>query len=75
MLYYDATHNRSRLDRANGAYDMFCGSLQPNLTTACVSLVTEGKRYIYFPNKKQCCICCDAEHGCGILKPDWLSDA
>lgn len=75
MLYYDATNNRSRLDRASGAFDSFCGSLQPNVTTPCINLVNGGQRYIIFPNKKQCCICCDAAHGCGILKPDWLSGA
>ena len=75
MLYYDAGNNRSRLDRASGAYDSFCNSLQQNVTTTCINLVAEGQRYIYFPNKKLCCLCCDAAHGCGILKPEWLSEA
>ena len=35
----------------------------------------EGKRYLDFPEKNYCCYCCDAAHGCGILKPDWISDA
>lgn len=34
-----------------------------------------GKRYLYFPEKNDCCYCCDAEHGCGVLKPDWAIDA
>ena len=28
-----------------------------------------------FPQKKICCFCCDSSHGCGILKPDWLTGA
>jgi hypothetical protein len=34
-----------------------------------------GKRYLYFPEKNDCCYCCDSAHGCGVLKPDWVSDA
>ena len=75
ILYYDEANNRSRLDRADGRFDMFCSSLLPNVTTACVNLVRDSNRYIYFPAKKKCCMCCTADKGCGILKRDWLSDA
>ena len=72
--YYDATHNRSRFDKGNGAYDELCNSvLAGNLV--CVNLVTNGKRYIYFPQVRKGCYCCDAEHGCGILRRDWLNGA
>jgi hypothetical protein len=72
-MFYDATNNRSRFDRVNGQYNMFCNSLAPNQTTDCTDLVVGGKRYIWFPQKNQCCFCCDSDHGCGILKPDWLN--
>ena len=32
-------------------------------------------RYILYPMRKECCACCDAAHGCGILKQDWLAGA
>jgi hypothetical protein len=75
IMYYDAANNRSRLDRFNGRYDMFCSSLVPNVTTPCTNLVVEGKRWIIFPQRSQCCFCCDSAHGCGILKPNWLEGA
>lgn len=25
-----------------------------------------------FPDKNYCCFCCDSDHGCGIVKTDWL---
>lgn len=28
-----------------------------------------------FPQRTQCCFCCDGAHGCGVLKPDWLAGA
>ncbi len=72
-MFYDAKNNRSRLDRVNGQHDAFCNALAPNVTTDCSNLVVAGKRYIWFPQKNQCCYCCDSAHGCGILKPTWLS--
>lgn len=74
ILYYDAAHNRSRLDRFNGEYDKFCNSLS-TLRTPCQNLVVDEKRWIIFPQKSQCCFCCDSSHGCGILKPTWLEGA
>ncbi len=75
QLYYEASKNRERVDRANGRYSLFCGTVLPNVTTACTHLTVENKRYIIFPQRKQCCFCCDASHGCGILKRNWLEGA
>lgn len=72
--FYDAAHQRSRFDRKNGLHAALCNSIL-NETTACTNLVVGGKRYIYFPEKKSGCFCCDSAHGCGILRPDWLSEA
>ena len=30
---------------------------------------------MHFPEKNDCCFCCDSVHGCGVLKPDWAADA
>ena len=46
-----------------------------NVSTSCTQLVINDKRYIIYPQKKQCCFCCDSQHGCGILKKNWLEGA
>jgi hypothetical protein len=33
--FYDPNNNRERVDRVNGRYDFFCGSVLPNVTTSC----------------------------------------
>ena len=75
QMYYDAKNNRERVDRVNGRYDLFCASVMPNVTTSCTQTTVNGKRYMIYPQKKQCCFCCDSEHGCGPLKRDWLKGA
>ena len=73
-MYYDFKNNRQRADKVDGKYDGICGSVLPNVSTSCQHLVIDEKRFIIFPNKQQCCLCCDGEHGCGILRPDWFKD-
>ncbi len=75
QLFYDPLKNRQRVDRTNGRYDIFCGSVFPDVTTSCQHYTTNNKRFLVFPQKSQCCFCCSGEKGCGILKPDWLKDA
>lgn len=72
--FYDAAHNRSRFDRKDGIHAALCNSIH-NETTACTNLILGDKRYIYFPEKKTGCFCCDSAHGCGILRPNWLENA
>jgi hypothetical protein len=74
-IFYDWTNKRYRIDRDNGKWDRYCGSVLKLTETPCSHIVDEGKRYLYFPKKDYCCYCCDSAHGCGILKPDWLSGA
>jgi len=38
-------------------------------------LITNSKRWLYFPLLRQCCVCCDQAHGCGVLRQDWLRNA
>jgi hypothetical protein len=75
QYYYEAAKNRSRVDRVNGRYNDYCGSVLPNDTTPCTQLVTKGNRWIYFTGKRQCCLCCTSAQGCGILKRNWLEGA
>ena len=75
QMFYDPKNNRERVDRSNGRWDLFCGTVLPNQNTPCQQITVNNKRFIIYPNKQQCCFCCDSEHGCGILRPDWLADA
>ena len=36
---------------------------------------TTRNRYLVFPELKECCLCCNAENGCGILSATWLNGA
>lgn len=74
-FFYDFTNKRYRVDRENGKYDRYCGSVYKFRNTPCTHYVVDGIRYLDFPEKDDCCNCCDAAHGCGILKPDWLNGA
>ena len=74
-MAYDVTSGQYIVDRANGKWDRYCGSVYKFRNLRCTHYVSEGKRYLDFPEKNYCCYCCDAAHGCGILKPDWMSDA
>jgi hypothetical protein len=74
-FYYDWTNKRYRVDRDNGHYDRYCGSVYPFSNTPCSHIVTEGDRYLWYPEKNYCCYCCSSQHGCGLLKPDWLDGA
>ena len=74
---YDYTNGAYRVDRSNGRYDRYCGlnGSKAFEDTACSHIVVDGKRYMYYPDKNECCYCCDESHGCGLVKPDWLSGA
>lgn len=72
QMFYDATHNRERVDRNNGEYDFFCSSVLPRVNTPCTHLTVNDKRYFIYPEKRQCCYCCNSTEGCGILRKDWL---
>ena len=73
--YYDSDRGYSRVDRIDGRFDAVCGSITPNITTPCTQLIRDQKRWIVFPERRTCCMCCDAAHGCGILSPGWLKEA
>eukprot|EP00344_Euplotes_crassus_P007758 CAMPEP_0197017620 /NCGR_PEP_ID=MMETSP1380-20130617/79645_1 /TAXON_ID=5936 /ORGANISM="Euplotes crassus, Strain CT5" /LENGTH=213 /DNA_ID=CAMNT_0042444747 /DNA_START=73 /DNA_END=713 /DNA_ORIENTATION=+ len=77
-FFYDAASGRYKISRENGHYDRYCGAngLKIFQNTPCEQIVdASGDRYIHYPEKDQCCFCCDAVHGCGILKPNWQQGA
>ena len=74
-MFYDPENKKERVDRTNGRYDLFCGTVFPNVSTPCQQITTNDKRWLIFPNKSSCCFCCDSAHGCGILRSDWLNGA
>ena len=74
-LYYDWAAKRYRVDRDNGKWDRYCGTIFKFTDTPCSHIVVEGKRYLHFPDKNYCCMCCTDVGGCGLLKPDWMSGA
>ena len=49
QMFYDADNNRERVDRVDGRYDQFCGSVLPDIDTPCQHLTVNGKRNLIFP--------------------------
>lgn len=76
-FYYDATNSQYRVDREHGRGDRYCwlNGLHIFGYTKCSHIVQDGIRYLYYPDNNECCACCEAKHGCGILRQDWLSGA
>lgn len=84
VLYFDATSSSERVDREDGVADRYCGTARPFAGTFCSHLIVDSKRYLLFPQKDHglgadsgydCCFCCSAEDGCGVLRRDFLSNA
>merc|ERR1711916_210565 len=61
--------------RANGKGDRYCGSEKPLENTPCTQIATGGERYLYCPEKSDCCSCCTFESGCSPVSADWLTNA
>ena len=75
--YYNWNIKAYRVDRANGRYDRYCGLLGPYEfeNTPCSHIVNNGNRFLYYKEKNHCCFCCNADHGCGMLFPGWMTNA
>jgi hypothetical protein len=70
--WFDFTNRMFRVDRTNGNYDRYCGTVYKFANTPCSQIVREGVRHMYFPEKKFCCKCCTNAGGCGVLVPTWI---
>lgn len=53
----------------------YCLTVHPLKDTPCTHLVVGGVRYLIFPELDECCQCCTAAQGCGVLSPSWLQGA
>jgi hypothetical protein len=74
-MWYSSSMRMERVDREQGQYDRYCGSVDKT-SGPCTHLVRQdGKRYLIWPDKKKCYMCCDASKGCGLLSSDWLKTA
>ena len=73
VWYYNFELNKFRVNRENGAADEICGPLTNYKNASCHDIITDGKRYIYFPEIKSCCYCCSDADGCGMEKPTWFN--
>ena len=78
--YYDVSDESNmltRLDRDNGRWDRYCGLTHHLKDQPCRHYITgaTGDRYLYYPDNDSCCYCCSGDHGCGVMKYDWTSDA
>ena len=75
--YYDVSNPENmltRIDRDNGSKDRYCGLTHHLKKQPCSQYVDHGDRYLYYPADSSCCYCCSADHGCGVLKNDWITD-
>ena len=70
--YYNWDLKKFLIVRKNGSGNRLCGPVSNYKNTTCHTLVTGGKRYLYFPETKYCCFCCNDAHGCGMEKPNWF---
>ena len=76
--YYDVSNPTDkvyRIDRANGVHDRYCGLTHHLTDQPCNQYVKNGDRYLHYPETNECCYCCSADHGCGVLTPNWMSDS
>ncbi len=76
--YYDVSNPADllyRIDRANGVHDRYCGLTHHLKDQPCSQYVKNGDRYLYYPETDDCCYCCSSDVGCGVIKPDWMSDS
>ena len=72
--FFDWTSKRSATYRNSGKWDRYCGSVVKFTDTPCTHYVAEGRRFLHYPARNECCMCCDATHGCGLIRPDWIVD-
>jgi len=77
-MYYDWTNKLMREDRESGQWDKMCASQYPEEDTPCSHFVNQGNRFLYYPDKNDCCLCCNStssDEKCGMKSPDWLKNA
>lgn len=76
VYYYDATKKLTTQAHGEGQMDFLCHSIagKENSTEPCTQVVaSDTYRYVVFPRSGECCQCCNATMGCGIMNQNWLS--
>lgn len=72
QIFYNSVSNKMRVDRTDGQFDEFCSSVLSS-PTACSIVFKDNKKYIYYPDLRICCFCCDKDHGCPLPPPNFLA--
>merc|ERR1740117_1950068 len=68
----DTNNTLTRIDLDNGQNNIYCAENSPGVTSKCSQFVSNGDRYVYKPEHDDCCYCCSADQGCGVLDQDWM---
>ena len=72
----EPTHSRSHpLHSITPSPPPLSRAEKPLENTPCTQIATGGERYLYFPEKNDCCSCCTFESGCSPVSADWLTNA
>jgi len=71
-FYYDYAHRQMRIDYADSRAAFTCDSFAPLKRTYCSIVFNSQGIWVNFPAVDYCCHCCDPDHGCAPLKPDWI---
>jgi len=69
---FDVEHGEAiyRVDGSGSFPSFVCKDKTPSLDIA-----VKGQRFMYFPEKGDCCTCCSYQDGCGPLVPSWVQNA
>ena len=71
-LGFDGGKGAQAIYRTNGT-STNCGGVHKD--TPCTQLAVGGERYLVFPEKDDCCVCCSWAEGCGPIVPAWTQGA
>ena len=69
----DGTTFRTKVVRDTGRNDRYCGTVVTGINTPCTQIVRDGKRYLVFPQRQYCCMCCTNADGCGVVNRNWAA--
>ena len=86
-IWYDFSgpFKRKRIDFESGACHQVVGNAAPGHFGPANEYTGPGTildapdangastQYVFWPELKQCCQCCGAKDGCGVVRPDWLA--
>lgn len=88
-MWYDSDSDQERMDNDAGQLvswsfwwliytfvkNELCATYYNKTSVFCSILLIDNVRYVHMPSRDDCCQCCNASQGCGILYRDWLIGA